>query len=249
MQKYFSENFVERGIADFTDLIGGSHCLTPDYLQSQIDQSRQNMNLDTIDVFYVHNPETQLSEVTKVDFEVNLTLAFRQLEKNRQAGKIKFYGVASWNGFRLQPNERNYHSLEKMWKIAENAGGSDHGLRFIQLPFNLAMPEALLFRNQQLNGEVFSTMEVAEKLGISVICSASLLQGKLTTGLPENIREGLGKLENDALASLQFVRSTPQVTTALVGMSSRKHVEENLQLANIPVLSEEKYQKLFTAKE
>lgn len=245
VHKYFEENFVKKGIASFDDLIGGSHCMTPDYLQSQIDQSLQNMNLKTVDVFYIHNPESQLSEVSKVDFEVNLTLAFKQLEKNRQDGKIKFYGVATWNGFRLQPNERNYHSLEKMWKIAEKIGGEDHGFRFIQLPFNLAMPEALLFRNQQFNGQVFSTMEVAEKLGISVMCSASILQGKLATGLPANIKEDLGNLESDAQAGLQFVRSTSQVTSALVGMSKTNHVEENLELMNVPVLSNEDYQKLF----
>ncbi len=245
VHKYFEENFVKKGIASFDDLIGGSHCMTPDYLQSQIDQSLQNMNLETVDVFYIHNPESQLSEVSKVDFEVNLTLAFKQLEKNRQDGKIKFYGEATGNGFRLQQNERNYHSLEKMWKIAEKIGGEDHGFRFIQLPFNLAMPEALLFRNQQFNGQVFSTMEVAENLGISVMCSASILQGKLATGLPSNIKEGLGNLESDAQAGLQFVRSTSQVTSALVGMSKTNHVEENLELMNVPVLSNEDYQKLF----
>lgn len=246
VHKYFEENFVKKGIAGFEDLVGGSHCMTPNYLQSQIDQSLQNMDLETLDVFYIHNPESQLSEVTKVDFEVRLSDAFKQLEKNRQDGKIKFYGVATWNGFRLQPNERNYHSLEKMWKIAEKIGGENHGFRFIQLPFNLAMPEALLFRNQQFNGQVFSTMEVAERLGISVMCSASILQGKLSAGLPSNIREGLGNLKSDAQASLQFVRSTSQVTSALVGMSKTKHVEENLELINVPVLSSENYQKLFT---
>lgn len=246
VHKYFEENFVKKGIASFDDLIGGSHCMTPDYLQSQIDQSLRNMNLETVDVFYIHNPESQLSEVSKVDFEVNLSLAFKQLEKKRQEGKIKFYGVATWNGFRLQPNERNYHSLEKMWKIAEKIGGENHGFRFIQLPFNLAMPEALLFRNQQFNGQVFSTMEVAEKLGISVMCSASILQGKLAAGLPSNIRKGLGDLESDAQSSLQFVRSTSQVTSALVGMSKTNHVEENLELKNVPVLSNEDYQTLFS---
>lgn len=234
VQDYFEENFVNRGIANFTDLVGGSHCMTPDYLQSQIDQSLKNMNLDGLDVFYIHNPETQLSQINKIEFEARLAKAFERLEENRANGKIQFYGVATWNGFRLQPNEKNYHSLEKMWNIAKQIAGTNHGFRFIQLPFNLAMQEAFTLQNQQFNGQVFSTIKVAENLGISVMISGSMMQGKLSRGLPENIREHFANLETDALMSLQFVRSTPNITSALVGMSKPAHVEENMRLVKIP---------------
>jgi aryl-alcohol dehydrogenase-like predicted oxidoreductase len=63
--------------------------------------------------------------------------------------------------------------------------------------------------------------------------------------LPQEVREPLGGLATDAQTAIQFVRSTPGITTALVGMSRVAHVEENLQLARIaPVLSED-YQRLF----
>ena len=246
VQKYFEETFVQKGIAGFDDLVAGNHCMTASYLQSQIDRSLQNMNLETLDVFYIHNPESQLSEISKIDFDLRLANAFERLEKNRVEGKIKFYGVATWNGFRLQPNERNYHSLEKMWNIAEKIGGENHGFRFIQLPFNLMMPEAFLLQNQQFNGEVFSTIEIANNFGISVMISGSMMQGKLATGLPENIRANLGNLETDAMTSLQFVRSTPAVTTSLVGMSRPSHVEENMQLVKIPTATTEQYERLFS---
>lgn len=246
VQKYFEENFVQKGIASFADLVGGSHCMTPDYLQSQIDQSLRNMNLETVDVFYVHNPEAQLGEITKIEFDLRLANAFERLEKNRAEGKIQFYGIATWNGFRLQPNERNYHSLEKIWNIAEKIGGDEHGFRFIQLPFNLAMPEAFLLQNQQFNGDVFSTIEIAQNYGISVMISGSMMQGKLAGGLPADLRVKLGELETDAMTSLQFVRSTPAVTTALVGMSNVRHVEENMRLTQIPAATLEQYRNLFS---
>jgi aryl-alcohol dehydrogenase-like predicted oxidoreductase len=246
VRQYFEENFVNTGIAEFADLVGGSHCMTPNYLQSQIDQSLKNMNLDALDVFYIHNPESQLGQIERNTFEARLATGFEQLEKNRADGKIQFYGVATWNGFRLQPNEQNYHSLERMWNIAEQIGGEDHGFRFIQLPFNLAMPEAFLLQNQQFGGEVLSTIEVARSLGISVMISGSIMQGKLSRGLPTNIRVNLGSLETDAMTSLQFVRSTPAVTTSLVGMSNPKHVEENMQLANLPLATMEQYERLFS---
>jgi len=63
--------------------------------------------------------------------------------------------------------------------------------------------------------------------------------------LPETIRQPLGSLASDAQTAIQFVRSVPGVTTALVGMSSSEHVEENLQLAGIEPLGEADFLKAF----
>lgn len=37
------------------------------------------------------------------------------------------------------------------------------------------MPEALMKRNQEINGERLSTLEAAQRLGITIMCSASIL--------------------------------------------------------------------------
>ncbi len=81
---------------------------------------------------------------------------------------------------------------------------------------------------------------------MTVVASASIKQGEVARGLPERIREPLGSLSTDAQTAIQFTRSTPGVTTALVGMSRRAHVEENLQLARVPPASAEDYGRLFT---
>lgn len=246
VRSYFEETFVKTGVATFDDLVGGSHCMSPGYLQNQLDQSLENMQIEAVDVYYVHNPESQVGAVDTHTFEVRLAKAFEVLEKNRSDGKLQFYGVATWNGFRVSPQDGGYHSLERMVNIARQVGGEDHGFKFIQLPFNLAMPEAYLFSNQAVNGEVYPALQAAEDLGVSAMISGSILQGKLADGLPENIRKIFGDLETDALTSLQFVRSTPNVTTALVGMSQTKHVTENMKLAKIKPASEEDFQELFT---
>ncbi len=245
VQQYFEDTFVKTGIAKPEDLVGGSHCMTPKYLQSQIDQSRANMGIETLDVFYIHNPESQLSEIDKYTFEAKLAKAFEMLEENRAAGKIRFYGVASWNGFRVQPAERGYHSLERMVSIAKQVGGEGHGFKFIQLPYNLAMPEAYLLPNQASGGQAVSAIRAAGAMDVTVMVSASILQGKLAGGLPPNIVEAMGEPASEALASIQFVRSTPGVAAALVGMSKVEHVEENLSLANIAPVSLEAFQALF----
>lgn len=244
--KYFEENFVAPGIASFDDLVGGSHCMTPDYLQSQIDQSLSNMGLNGIDLFYIHNPETQLQAVDRTTFEARIASAFERLEQNRADGKINFYGVATWNGFRVMPDNTGYHSLERFVRTAEQVGGAEHGFRFIQLPHNLAMPEAFLVPNQSAEGRALPTLQAAADLGVSVMASASILQGKLAGGVPLYVRETLGGLTTDAQTSLQFVRSTPGVTTALVGMSSVTHVEENMMLAKTEPAGSESFMGLFT---
>ena len=215
VNKYFEENFVKKGIAKPEDLVGGSHCMTPDYLQSQIDQSLENMSLDALDLFYIHNPESQFGAVDKYIFEAKIAKAFEKLEENRTNGKINFYGAATWNGFRVAPDNPSYHSLERFVGIAKQIGGEDHGFRFIQLPYNLAMPEAYLLKNQAVKGKVYTLLDAANELGISVMCSASILQGKFAHSVPFYIRETLGNPLTDAMTSIQFVRSTPNVTTAL----------------------------------
>ena len=133
-----------------------------------------------------------------------------------------------------------------MEELAREAGGDEHGFRFVQLPFNLAMPEALVADNQTHRGATVSLLEAARALGVTVVASASLLQGKVARDLPERIRAPLGSLATDALTALQFVRSTPGLTTALVGMSRVEHVEENLRLAKLPPASADDYSRLFS---
>ena len=199
VREYVNETFVKPGIASFEDIVGGSHCMTPSYLQSQIDQSLRNMDLDCVDVYYVHNPESQLQYVSQEEFYDRLKRAFERLEQNRREGKLAHYGVATWNGFRTPPNSPHHHSLARMVEIAREVGGDQHGFHFIQLPFNVAMPEAA------------DVVDEAQRLGVTVVTSASLLQGRIP---PQT--------------AIEFVRSNPGITTALIGMSRVEHVEENL---------------------
>jgi aryl-alcohol dehydrogenase-like predicted oxidoreductase len=245
IRSYFLESFVKPGIAEFSDIAAGCHCMTPRYLLDQLDCSRKNLGVDSIDLYYVHNPETQLAEAERADFNDRLLKAFEALEGAVADGKIRMYGTATWNGYRNDPGAKDYLSLAEVVGIAEKAGGKNHRLKAIQLPLNLAMPEALTKRNQEIGGEKLSTIEAAEKLGLAVFCSAAILQGQLSGNLPSFVGQVLTGLETDAQRSLQFVRSTPGVTAALVGMKRLRHVEENLKLAGVPPAAREQYEKLF----
>lgn len=247
VRSYVEETFITPGIARFEDIVGGMHCMTPAYLQNQLEQSLRNMNLDCVDVYYVHNPESQLGSVADSEFYARLRAAFEGLEKARGVGQLKFYGVATWNGFRVPAGSSGYHSLAQMVTIADEVAGESHGFRFIQVPFNLAMPEALTLRNQEVDGQEVSTLEAAAALGVTMISSASIFQGRVARGLSKDLRESLGSLPTDAQTAIQFVRSAPGVYTALVGMSNRDHVEENLQLVGVPPVAVEQFMNLFSA--
>ena len=246
VRDYVESTFVRPGIASLDDFVGGVHCMTPAYLQSQLEQSMRNMNIDCVDVYYIHNPESQLGYITETEFYYRLRLAFERLEENRAQGKLQWYGVATWNGFRVANTSREYHSLSRMVQIARETGGENSGFRFVQMPFNLAMPEALTLLNQTVDNQELTTLEAAERLGITVVASASMLQGRVARGLPDSVRKPLGSLPTDALTAVQFVRSTPGITTALIGMSQVGHVEENLKLVNIEPVRSDNFEQLFS---
>lgn len=247
VRSYIEETFVRPGIAGLNDFVGGSHCMTPRYLQNQLERSLDNLGLNCIDVYYVHNPESQLGFVSSDEFYSRLRQAFEFLERSIADGKLGNYGVATWNGFRVPENSGEYHSLERLVEQARTVGGESHGFRFIQLPYNLAMPEGFTIKNQVVDGKRLSILEAADALGITVVASASLLQGRVASQLPAGLREGLRSPGTDAQTAIQFVRSTPGITTALIGMSRKEHVEENLQLAGVKPLPRTEFLRLFAA--
>jgi len=241
---YFRAEFVDKGILNPADLAGGMHCMSPGYLSDQLERSRRNLGLETIDVFYVHNPETQLGEVPRERFRQRLREAFAMLEDAVKAGKIRYYGVATWNGFRVPPAARDAMSLAETAEIAQQAGGEQHHFRFVQLPFSLGMPEAFAYHNQTWEKENVSLLEAASHAGVMVVGSATLSQGQLTRNLPEFIEQRLGA-GSDGANSIQFARSTPGLAVALVGMGRPEHVRENLKVAALPATPREQWSKVF----
>ncbi|HYA63126.1 MAG TPA: aldo/keto reductase [Candidatus Sulfotelmatobacter sp.] len=243
--RYFFEEYIQKGVFTAKDIAGGCHCMTPRFLENQLGRSRKNLGVDCIDVYYLHNPETQLSEVSWPEFLKRLREAFVFLESAAARGQIQFYGMATWSGFRQEKSARDAMQLAEIAAIAKEIAGDAHRFRFVQLPFNLAMTEALTLGNQTLGEKEKTVMEAADDLGIALIASASLLQGQVAQNLPDFVAEALG-LNNDAERALQFVRSAPGITTALVGMSRSAHVEANARLVEVPPAGVEQFGKLFS---
>lgn len=242
-RSYFLKEYVEPGVVDGREVAAGSHCMAPRYLENQLERSRRNLGLETIDVFYVHNPESQLGEVPRPLFRERLKNAFATLEGAVEAGKIRWYGVATWNAFRVV-DEHMGMDLGETVGLAQEAGGEHHHFRFVQLPFNLAMPEAFALKNQRVDGRPTSLLQAAAHLGVAVVGSATLYQGQLADGLPPFIQARLG-LGSDAHNAIQFARSAPGLLTSLIGMGRREHVDSNLQVAAHPPTPRQEWEALF----
>lgn len=223
------------------EVVARMHSIAPDFLADQIDRSRENLGLDSLDVFYLHNPETQLGHVAREDFDDRIRRAFTRLEQIVSDGKIRWYGAATWDGFRKPAASPQRLDLARLVEIARQEGGDEHHFRFIQLPFNLAMPEAFVLQNQ----DGASVLDVAARHGLTVAASATLLQARLSRDLPGDVASRISGFATDAQRAIQFTRSTPGIAVALVGMSHAAHVTENLALSTIPPAARDEYLRFY----
>ena len=93
MIDYLDQTFVQPGICSPEDFVQGSHSMAPRYLAHQLDQSLRNLRLETVDVYYIHNPESQFAAVSREEFYVRLRAAFEFLESACRTG-----GLDVWHG-------------------------------------------------------------------------------------------------------------------------------------------------------
>jgi len=229
--RYLHEEFVASGLADRDDLAMGQHCIAPGYIDDQLDRSLDNLELDSVDLYYVHNPETQLEERSREAVYDQLEATFEVLERRASDGDLGAYGVATWEAFRVPQSHDSYLSLPEVLARAEQAaetvGTDESHFQAVQLPFNVYMADAFTTRSHDTPEGPKSVLEVAHEADLHVFTSASLMQGKLAEEMPERVAAELAG-DTRAQRAINFARSAPGVTCALVGMGSPEHVEENV---------------------
>src|SRR4029077_559018 len=136
--------------------------------------SRRNLGVETIDVYYLHNPETQLGEVPREMFNTRLRDAFAFLESAVAAAKIHFYGLATWNAFRQGEDAQDYFSLAALESIARDVAGGTHHFLLVQLACNVGVIDTLTRANQPLDAARVPIVGAASKLGITLVASAAM---------------------------------------------------------------------------
>jgi len=241
LMQYVMREYGKTGIVNEGDISPGYHCMTLPYLNDQLERSLKNLGLECIDLMYLHNSVEGQTHLPRDQFLKNLKEVFDFYEKKRKDGKIRFYGMATWECFRTTPENPLFLQLAEVMDLAVQAGGKEHGFRFIQLPFNLMLDQAYMTKNHNVDGKTVSVLEAAQEFNLGVFTSVPIMQGKLlaTNAIPE-----FGDYST-SVRLLQFVRSTPGVTAPLIGQKSESHVTENMDIMKIPPLSESEFNELM----
>ncbi|WP_046508288.1 L-glyceraldehyde 3-phosphate reductase [Streptomyces odonnellii] len=206
------------------------------YLLSSLDASLSRMGLDYVDIFYSHrfDPDTPLEETMGA-----LASAVRQ-------GKALYVGVSSYT--------------------AEQTAEAARLLKEMGVPALIHQPSYSMINRWIEDDSLLDTLETA---GMGCISFVPLAQGLLTNkylkGIPEGSRATQGKsLDPDLLSgevvrrlnglndiagrrdqslaqlALNWVLRDPRMTSALIGASSVKQLEENVAaLAAAPLTADE----------
>ncbi len=234
-ESFLQTTLFATGIITPEELVRGGHSIVPRFLAHQLAMSKANLGVEVIDLYYLHNPEEQLLGTDRDTFNARMRIAFEFLEERAEAGEIAAYGCATWNGLRVTPDQKQHLNLAELVAIARDIAGTRNHFRAVMAPFSLAMPEAARTPTQRLGRKLVPLLEAAEALGLGVMVSAPLMQGRLTTGLPPEIHELFPNCTTDAQRALRFATSLSGVSSALAGMRHEAHVRQNIEAWNAPM--------------
>ncbi len=210
------------------------------YLMASCDQSLKRMGLEYVDIFYHHRP----------DYETPLEESMRALEQIVRSGKALYAGISNY------PADRAKEAIQmlKSWGV----------------PIIIHQPKYNMFDRWPEDG----LFDVLLEEGIGSIPFSPLAQGLLTPkylhGIPENSRiadpdgflqkeeltdailqkikdlNAIAEQRGQSLAQLAlvWVLRHPAVTTALIGISSVKQLENNIAALDNLELSENELQQI-----
>nr|WP_203599699.1 L-glyceraldehyde 3-phosphate reductase [Streptomyces sp. SID10853] len=206
------------------------------YLLSSLDASLSRMGLDYVDIFYSHrfDPDTPLEETMGA------------LASAVQQGKALYVGVSSYN--------------------SEQTAEAARILKEMGVPALIHQPSYSMINRWTEDDRLLDTLETAGMGCISFVPLAQgLLTGKYLQGIPEGSRATQGKSLDPQLLSdevvrrlnglneiakrrgqslaqlaLNWVLRDPRMTSALIGASSVKQLDENVAaLAAAPLTADE----------
>lgn len=227
--EYVEERLFRAGVVSPSEVAGGIHCISPRYVEWSVRRSRVNTDLEVLDVVYLHNVmEHQAPVFGREAAYERMAEAFAKLEDLRSEGVVGWYGLATWSSLRVSRDAEEHLDLQRAVESARSVGGRAHGLRFVQLPLNAAMPEAVTLRNQEVDGEALTPVEAARRLSLVLVTSAPLLEGRLLRRVSVRPPPGMTVAQH----LIQFARSVADCT--LVGAKRPEHVEELVQLSRMP---------------
>ena len=183
------------------------HCLAPCCLRHQLDLSLRTLCIGSLNLYLLHNPETQRGGRSQAEFDRLLLDAFSLLEQAVADGEIEAYGIATW-----QPTSgaEDVLQIARCKALATQAAPGNDNFRVVEAPLSLANQSALAPAHEIAGGRM-SLPNLCSELGLEFIASAAA---------------GGGSPAALAGASVRWVASIPAVTTALFGTLDCNHLDE-----------------------
>jgi aryl-alcohol dehydrogenase-like predicted oxidoreductase len=244
-RRHTQRTFIDSGVLDPAKVVQG-FALDARFLRDQIERSRKNLRLETLDLYLIEEPEKHLRELGATNFRKRLVEVFEMLESAVRDGAIGAYGVATWDGFLVPASEREHLAVVDVFDAALEAGSGDHHMRAVQLPYGLALGDAAALDSQLgPDGKRTALLRSLRDTGTIVFASAPLFGGRVLGRIPDFVGQAFPEATSDAQVCLQFARSTEGISTAVVGMRDPDHVEENLATARFAPASSEVPAALF----
>lgn len=196
----------------------------PSYLEQAFNTTLTTLSRDSIELYYLHNPEYFLAKVGRARFLEVMKDVFLWIKDKIKAGQIKAFGISSWDGF-FEEQELVRLELVEFYTLAQEIGIETY-FNYLQVPYNFSQTKALFFKGQKVGVLQKSLFAMAEELKISILVSAPLGQGKLPKyEYPEKVKKIFPGMSS-AQISLSFVLSTPGILSALIGTTSLAHFKE-----------------------
>lgn len=175
------------------------HCISPDFLEDQLERARKRLGLSTIDAVLLHNPEYFLMDREKhnvsedksnAEYYERIERAFAFLESKRKEGVIRYYGISS-NTFPIEESAYTHTSLKRVFEIAKKICDENKlessGFQLIQFPANLYEPGFIT----EKNNEKLSIAEFAFRNDLFTLVNRPLNAMKKKGGMDRlAIREG-----------------------------------------------------------
>ncbi|HEY9218898.1 MAG TPA: aldo/keto reductase [Phenylobacterium sp.] len=219
--------------------VGGAELLTAAELAHSIEQSLQRLQTDRIDLFNLHG-------VQLAHYDHCVETLVPELERQQQAGKIRFLGLTEQFG-----RDTRHETLGR--------AVPDGRFDVVMVGFNLLNPSArkavfpltqandvgtlIMFAVRRALSDPATLREVVAKL----MDSGQVGSGVLDPGDPLGFVESHPQVSSLVQAAYRYCRHEPGANVILTGTGSGAHLEENVRSILAPPLPKELLERLDLA--
>jgi aryl-alcohol dehydrogenase-like predicted oxidoreductase len=212
----------------------GGRCFEASWIAESIRRSRFNLSIETLGVVLLDGLEWGLA-AWGTGWPDKVSALFETLESERSSGSIKWYGISSGVGVFCVPGHYLHLPIGSLVNLAQGVGGSSNGFRFIEVPFNAENLAVATRMAQPLNEILGSVLLAAMDHQLDVLACSPFNHGRLFDGIrTETFIEEKGVIFSAAQWMLQFVRSMPGISCAVLGTTRKEHLEQALAVGSAP---------------